>query len=121
MTRDYLLTISFFVALLLAFLWAYLLGPLLLRSLGVPIPLKWRDRKHMRLSLPQSVLSGVIAWGFAMFIAESTNTLVDWMLYRSPSDQPTLWRFAKAFLLWTLGGIVFGLLTSDTKAKQDEE
>jgi hypothetical protein len=124
MTRENLsIILSFFVALLPAMLWALLLAPLLLRALGVPVPLKWRDRKHLQLSLPQSILSGVIGWGFAMIIAQMTNTYVEWMLYRSPLDQPTLWRFSKAILIWTIGGVVFGLLTFTTypKEKQNEE
>jgi hypothetical protein len=53
----------FFVALVPAMLWCFLLAPLLLRRLGVPFPLKWRERKHLHLSLNQNVrfLSGLPA------------------------------------------------------------
>jgi hypothetical protein len=73
------------------------------------------------MSLPQSILYGVIGWGFGMMIWEITNTYVEWMIYRSPPDQPTLWRFAQATLKWTIAGAVFGLFTTYPKRKQDEE
>jgi hypothetical protein len=70
MTREIL---PFFVALLPSTLWGLLLGPLLLQSIGVPVPLKWRERKHMQLSLDQSMLYGVIGWGVAVIIFHMTH------------------------------------------------
>ena len=72
------------------------------------------------MSLSQRIIHGVIGFGFAMIIFEMTNAYVEWMIYRYPSDQPTPWRFAKATLFWTIGGAVFGLLTTHPKGKQNE-
>jgi hypothetical protein len=110
-----------FIALVPSMLWVSLLGPLLLRSPGVPVPLNWQERKHMQMRLDQSVLLGVIGWGVGVMIFHMTSVCIRWSLYRTPADQPTIWRFAEVVLQWTLAGIVFGLFTAYPKRKQNED
>jgi hypothetical protein len=98
-------------------------------SAGTPVssvirsfsPAKVARSQAVAIEPPHSILNGVIGWGFAMIIAEMTSTCVEWMIYRSPSDQPTLWRFAKTTLIWTIAGVFFGLINSYPKTKQNDE
>jgi len=116
MTRDVL---SYFVALLLAMLWGFLLAPRLLRQLGVPIPLKWRERKQLHLNPGQNVLWGVFGWGVSMIIYDRTSHYLLWILTRNLADKPTFWRFAGSILLWSLIGVVFGVFTALPNRKED--
>jgi hypothetical protein len=104
--------IPFVVASLPALIWAWFVAPRLVRRLGVPIPLKWRERKDLRLTLDQSVLSSVLSWGVCMVIYDRTCHAILWVWYHQRADEPTFWRIAGSILLWVTGSVVMGLFSA---------
>jgi hypothetical protein len=105
-TREIL---PFVAALVAIALWSFLMIPLLLRLLGVPISMNPRKRGKLKWDLRQSMLFGVLVWGVGMIIANVTNKYISWKLTGTPSDQLTLLGFGRLVLTWTLGGVLFGL------------
>jgi hypothetical protein len=113
--------LPFFVALILASLWMLFLCPLVLRLFGLAIPLNLRKRRGMTMDEGQSVLWGVLGWGVSMIIFHMTHIYVIWLMYRIPSDKPTVWGFIETLFQWTLGGVLFGLFTTHPQKKQTVE
>jgi len=111
--------IPFIVALVPAWLWGLFVAPRLLRQFGVPIPLKWRDRKGLRLTLDQRVLWSVFGWGVSMVLFDRTCHAILWVWYRQRADQPTFWRIAFSVLLWITASVVMGLFSAARAERED--
>jgi hypothetical protein len=103
---------SFLLALIPAFVWMIVIGPLLCRMFGVSVPITllfWK-RQSVKMSLSQHVLlEGVLSFGVAMFLYDITNGYVQWRLFHEPGDQPTVHSLLRTLCLWLVAGMFFGL------------
>ena len=104
-----------------AFLLWYVMVALLLRAFGVRLPLPFR-RLHghggasRSLSFPQHLwINGVLYWGCGMWIILTLGTYLDWKYWNGSAHDLSAGKLLFHAVLWPVGGLLFGLLTWNTR------
>jgi len=104
-------TLSLALPFLLLVLWIVFVVPPLSILFGVSLPLNPFKRRHVRLSLSQSIfLGGILSYGAGMFILTTSLEYFDWKLAGSPIPL-TFGRIILNVSLWLAFGYIFGLLS----------
>lgn len=112
MSRE---TLPYAFAFILSLLWLLFGAPLLIRLLGIAIPLNPLRRRRAGLSWGGEFLFNATAFGGGLLLFDVSNSLFRWLLR---GGRPTSASLLSDFCYDLLGGVAFAILLVLTGARR---
>jgi len=99
-----------FIAAACGLLWIGVIAPAILRSLGFPIALGFRNQHLSRTQYVWAV--GVFSFGLGSFLFSIVSEYLEWKLLGEQLSYPSPTHIIVGLVIWPLAGWSFGVITA---------